>query len=439
METNATNDSPSLVSLFSGYGGLDLAVERALGGARVVALADIDTGPSAVLAHRWPDVPNLSDITKIDWPKLGHVDVMAGGFCCQSVSTAGKRAGLKRGTRTGLWFNYAEGIRVLRPSLIVAENVGGLLSGASVCDEDDRRWPKRADLLESADLCSCRTPSVAVDGFKAPDQSGEAAKTAAQAYLEFKGDGPEPADLLCAACGRHVYEMAEGGPVADDARLSGRFAEPTMRALGRVLADLSNLGYDAVWRGMEAADVGAPHHRLRIFVVAWPRTDKPETDSPILKELNALGPLDPPGDPWAWFDKERDVWLTGGADLFGDADVFMDAWPRSGAMADGAVYALPAEWLSMARLDDGMLPTPLNRDGVSGGSMSPEAKRAGGHAVTLADVTEKGGVDVLYTPRASDGEFGRAGTTGRPLERQTSLTTQARLFNLPGRIGDGRG
>ena len=174
METNATNDSPSLVSLFSGYGGLDLAVERALGGARVVALADIDTGPSAVLAHRWPDVPNLRDITKIDWPKLGHVDVMAGGFCCQSVSTAGKRAGLKRGTRTGLWFNYAEGIRVLRPSLIVAENVGGLLSGASVCDEDDRRWPKRADLLESADLCSCRTPSIAVDGFKAPDQSGEA-------------------------------------------------------------------------------------------------------------------------------------------------------------------------------------------------------------------------------------------------------------------------
>ena len=138
---------------------------------------------------------------------------MAGGFCCQSVSTAGKRAGLKRGTRTGLWFNYAEGIRVLRPSLIVAENVGGLLSGASVCDEDDRRWPKRADLLESAGLCSCRTPSIAVDGFKAPDQSGEAAKTAAQAYLEFKGDGPEPADLLCAACGRHVYEMAEGGPV----------------------------------------------------------------------------------------------------------------------------------------------------------------------------------------------------------------------------------
>ena len=211
-----------------------------------------------------------------------------------------------------------------------------------------------------------------------------------------------------------------------------------MRALGRVLADLSNLGYDAVWRGMEAADVGAPHHRLRIFVTAWPRIDRPHTDSPVLRELNALGPIDPPGDPWARFDAGRDVWLTGGEDLFGEADVFMDAWPRSGAMADGAVYALPAEWLSQTRLGGGMLPTPLNRDGGVGGSMSPEAKRAGGHAVTLADVAEKG-VDVLYTPRASDGEFGRAGTTGRPLERQTSLTTQSRLFDLPGRLEADRG
>ena len=76
--------------------------------------------------------------------------------------------------------------------------------------------------------------------------------------------------------------MADGRPVADDARLGGRLTEPTMRALGRVLADLPSLGYDAVWRGMEAADVGAPHHRLRVFVVAWPRR---------------TGRMDPPGQP----------------------------------------------------------------------------------------------------------------------------------------------
>lgn len=48
-----------MISLFSGYGGLDLAVQRALGGARVVAVSDIDMGPNAVLAHRYPGAPNL--------------------------------------------------------------------------------------------------------------------------------------------------------------------------------------------------------------------------------------------------------------------------------------------------------------------------------------------------------------------------------------------
>lgn len=147
-----------MISLFSGYGGLDLAVQRALGGARVVAVSDIDMGPNAVLAHRYPGAPNLKDITRIDWHALGHVDIMAGGFCCQSVSTAGRRAGLKRGTRTGLWFNYAEGIRICRPGLVIAANVGGLLTATSVCDEDDRRWTRRAGLLEKAGLCHCRTP-----------------------------------------------------------------------------------------------------------------------------------------------------------------------------------------------------------------------------------------------------------------------------------------
>lgn len=413
----ANRNEKTMVSLFSGYGGLDLAVEQALGGVRVVALSDIDTGPDTVLAYHWPDVPNLKDITEIDWAKLGHVDVMAGGFCCQSVSTAGKRAGLKRGTRTGLWFNYAEGIRVCRPSLIVAENVGGLLSGASVCDEDDRNWPKRAEALKNAGLCSCRVPEISVDGFTPPDQSAESAQSATQAYLSFDG-GPVPADLTCAACGGRVYEMVDGRPVADDARLDGRYAKPCIRALGRVLGDLANLGYDAVWRGLEAADVGAPHHRLRIFVVAWPR----ET-----------GPMDPPGEPWASWNRGRDVWETGVADLFGGADVFMDSWPRSGVMSDGSVFTLPAEWLRTVRFDHS-LPTPLSCDGGNGGSMSPEAKRAGNHAVTLQDVAEKG-VDVLPTPNALY-DSTKTGTSANTMKRavagrQLGLGDVANLLSTP--------
>lgn len=78
-------------------------------------MSDIDMGPNAVLAHRYPGAPNLKDIIRIDWHALGHVDIMAGGFCCQSVSTAGRRAGLKRGTRTGLWFKLRGGHPHLPP------------------------------------------------------------------------------------------------------------------------------------------------------------------------------------------------------------------------------------------------------------------------------------------------------------------------------------
>jgi DNA (cytosine-5)-methyltransferase 1 len=46
--------------------------------------------------------------------------------------------------------------------------------------------------------------------------------------------------------------------------------ECNLRALGRVLGDLADLGYDAAWCGLRAADVGAPHARFRIFVLAWP-------------------------------------------------------------------------------------------------------------------------------------------------------------------------
>lgn len=55
--------------------------------------------------------------------------------------------------------------------------------------------------------------------------------------------------------------------------LGDRPGRPALRALGRVLGDLASLGYDASWHGLRAADVGAPHGRLRVFVVAWPAAD----------------------------------------------------------------------------------------------------------------------------------------------------------------------
>lgn len=114
-------------SLFTGYGGLDRAVETVTG-AHTVWVSDIDKGANKILTHRYPNIPNLGDITQIDWNSVEPVDILTGGFPCQDLSHAGKRAGLKNGTRSGLWSHMAEAVKQLQPRLVVAENVRGLLS-----------------------------------------------------------------------------------------------------------------------------------------------------------------------------------------------------------------------------------------------------------------------------------------------------------------------
>ena len=56
----------------------------------------------------------------------------------------------------------------------------------------------------------------------------------------------------------------------DQGHLGGRPTGPVLRALGRVLGDLAGIGYDATWTTVHASDVGAPHKRARVFVVAHP-------------------------------------------------------------------------------------------------------------------------------------------------------------------------
>lgn len=112
-------------SLFSGYGGLDQAVRAVLGG-RLAWVSDIDPGACAVLAHHHPDVPNLGDVAAIDWAMVEPVDVLAAGFPCQDISNAGRHAGIE-GKRSGLWAHVADAISVVRPRLVVLENVAALV------------------------------------------------------------------------------------------------------------------------------------------------------------------------------------------------------------------------------------------------------------------------------------------------------------------------
>lgn len=97
-------------------------------GWEAVAFSEIEKFPSAVLAKRWPGVPNLGDMTCIEGEKYrGAVELIIGGTPCQDFSIAGKRAGLS-GERSGLALHFARLVRDIQPRWIVWENVPGAFS-----------------------------------------------------------------------------------------------------------------------------------------------------------------------------------------------------------------------------------------------------------------------------------------------------------------------
>lgn len=166
----------------------------ALGGDTSVSwVCDVEPGPCRLAEVRWPGVPNLGDITQVDWSEVEPVDVIVGGSPCQDLSLAGRRAGMASGTRSGLWDSMRVAIETIRPQLVVWENVVGALSGEARCNME-------------------RVPGL----------------------LGAGSDGP------------------------------------VLRAAGRVCGDLAGLGYDSRWEVVRACDVGAPHRRARVFLVAHP-------------------------------------------------------------------------------------------------------------------------------------------------------------------------
>jgi DNA (cytosine-5)-methyltransferase 1 len=119
-----------VLDLFSGIGGFSLGLERT-GGFETVAFCEIEEFPRRVLAKHWPGVPIYGDVRELTADTLRRdgiaIDVICGGFPCQDISFAGRRAGLE-GARSGLWGEYARLIGELRPRFVIVENVPGLLS-----------------------------------------------------------------------------------------------------------------------------------------------------------------------------------------------------------------------------------------------------------------------------------------------------------------------
>ena len=117
------------VSLFSGIEAASVSWHPL--GWEPIAFSEIEAFPSAILAARYPRVPNLGDITKIDWrvhSDCTTADLVVGGSPCQSFSIAGRREGLEGAS--GLMWEYVRAIRELRPRWLVWENVPGALSSS---------------------------------------------------------------------------------------------------------------------------------------------------------------------------------------------------------------------------------------------------------------------------------------------------------------------
>lgn len=130
------------ISLFSGIEAASVAWEPL--GWEPIAFSEIEPYPCELLKQRFPDVPNLGDITKIDWSSYrGKADIIVGGSPCQSFSIAGNCEGLKG--ESGLMFEYIRAVREVMPRYFIWENVPGALSS--------EKGAAFGQLLHEMDVC----------------------------------------------------------------------------------------------------------------------------------------------------------------------------------------------------------------------------------------------------------------------------------------------
>ena len=126
------------VSLFAGVGGFDLALER--NGVEVVATCEIDKHAQKILTRHFPKAKLFADVTTLTGEDLFNAGfdssgIIVGGFPCQDVSVAGKRAGLTNAdgthTRSGLFWQVVRLLQETKAQYFILENVPGLLSSNS--------------------------------------------------------------------------------------------------------------------------------------------------------------------------------------------------------------------------------------------------------------------------------------------------------------------
>ena len=114
-------------SLFSGIGGFELGIERAIKGAETIWQVETNKYCQSILKKHWPNAKIYDDVRNITKDNVEPVDILIGGFPCQSISVAGKQRGLEDEKKSGLWWEFHRIISELRPKIVVMENVPNIV------------------------------------------------------------------------------------------------------------------------------------------------------------------------------------------------------------------------------------------------------------------------------------------------------------------------
>ena len=356
-------------STFSGVGGMDLGLERA--GMTTLWQVEILPRARAVLRKRFPHAQLHNDVTKVVAHELATVDVLTGGFPCQDLSVAGKRAGLA-GERSGLFYTLADLADSVAPEWLLFENVPGLLSACG-CPE-------------------CHTAAEDL-GDGADDEGAQEAS----ARIKPNHRGRDFANVLARLCGLDELDV----PV-DGWRNSGICVGP-LRSVA--------------WRVLDARHFGVPQRRRRVFLVGHPRA---ECAFAVLFESES-GEWDPAASSPSGQDAPDDP-RDGLAGAIGSHRSPRNDLDTHGAYIPNLSPTVSAKWRKGTGGPAGDEIQNLVAPLTPWDAQTKRIHSADGQAPSLASSNQKGGQRVAYVAtatlanalRASDGHDSEDGTGRQP-------------------------
>jgi DNA (cytosine-5)-methyltransferase 1 len=219
-------------SLFSGVGGLDLGLERALGWS-VAWQVEQDDFCRRVLAKHWPKAERFDDVRTVGATQLARVDLICGGFPCQDVSGAGLGAGIREGTRSGLWIEFDRIVGELSPEWVVVENVAlgqGKWLPQVRHDLLARGYETTAYALSAYDVGA---PQLRRRVFVVAHANGDALRQRAEWFAGGRSRVPSPKDAKSVHARAHVWPARRGRPVVGPQPGVRRGADGVSRGLDK--------------------------------------------------------------------------------------------------------------------------------------------------------------------------------------------------------------